>query len=151
MRIFNAPYLEHSHVSFPVTALHLPRAEHWPTQLHRPINYHVAYPVHDLSVRYMEELTRTHLYHTCHREQSLHILDRQLQQLYQIVRMFAPSQMGRAQYLMDSIRAREWHSVLDSYSILTELLSTAITTRRQGFLSLSTDALTLEEQRAALS
>ena len=151
MRIFNAPYLEHSHVSFPVTAMHIPRAEDWPTQLHRPINYHVAYPVHDLSVRYMEELTRTHLYHTCHREQSLHILDRQLQQLYQIVRMFAPSQMDRAQCLINSIREREWHSVLDSYSILTELLSTAITTRRQGFLSLSTDALTLEEQRAALS
>ena len=107
MRIFNAQYLEHSHVASPVKAMHIPRAEDWPTQLHQPISYHVAYPVHDLSVRYMEELTRTHLYHTCHREQSLHILDRQLQQLYEIVHMFAPSQLSCADYLLDSIRARE--------------------------------------------
>ena len=60
MRIFNAPYLEQSHVSFPVSAMHVPRAEDWPTQLHRPISYNVAYPVHDLSVRYMEELMHAH-------------------------------------------------------------------------------------------
>ena len=151
MRIYNAPYLENSHTAFPVTAMHIPHAEDWPTQLHRPISYTVAYPVHDLSIRYMETLARTHLYQTCHREQALHVLDRQLQQLYQIVALFAPSQLPYAQSLLDSISAREWHSVVDSYATLTEMLATAVTTRRQGFLSLSTPAMTLEEQRAALS
>ena len=151
MRIFNAPYLEQSQADFPITAMHIPHAEDWHGKLNEPISYTAAYPVNDLSIRYMESLVRTHLYHNCHREQTLHILDRQLHELCEMVRLFAPSQLERANHLIDSIRAREWHFLLDSYAISTEMLATAVTTRRQGFLSLATKEMTLEDRRAALS
>ena len=75
MRLYTGPYLENQDAQFPLRTLRVPELAAWGQRLATPLDFNVAYPVTDLSLRYTEALARLQIYQLSHREQSLAHLD----------------------------------------------------------------------------
>ena len=140
-----------SDAAFPARALQIPDARAWKPRLATPLDAGVAYPVTDLALRYMEELTRVHMYQTSLREYALHRTDRDLQDLLGIIALFAQGYRKAAKRIVREIVARLWQQTVDDVALTAEMLATVIHARRQGFLSLATPHLTADERRCALT
>ena len=150
MRLYTGPYLENQDAQFPLRTLRVPELAAWGQRLATPLDFNVAYPVTDLSLRYTEALARLQIYQLSHREQSLAHLDFAFQQLIQIIAVMNPSFQGRAQSIADTALGRQWYLLMDDYATATELLQTTVHQRRQGFLSFATPACSEEDRKLAM-
>ena len=119
--------------------------------LHAPLDFNVAYPVNDLTLRYLEEQQRLLIYQISHREQSLANLDYDFQQLLSIIGAMCPNFLKQAKKITTDALARQWAFVRDDLAVATEMMATTIHQRRQGMLCFGTDQLTLQQRLTVLS
>ena len=151
MRLHTAPYMSAQDANLPLSSLRIPELVEWEGLLHAPLNLNVAYPVNDVTLRYLEEMQRLLIYQVSHREQSLVNLDYDLQQLLSIIGAVSPNFLPQAEAITSDALARQWAFIRDDTAVATEMLATTIHQRRQGMLCLGTDRLTLAQRVSVLS
>ena len=140
-----------SDANFPTVALPPPDVAAWAPRLATPVDSFTAYPITDLTMRYMEELARAHMYQTSHREHAFQFIDRDLQDLLEIVTLVTPTYRRQALRIVSNTLGRLWNLLLDDVALTAELVMTIIHARRQGFLSLCTADLTDADIRYGLA
>ena len=150
MRVPVADYYGRSDAAFPVSSLPPPNASAWDLRLATPIDGFTSYPVCDLTMRYIEEQARVHLYQTSHREHALHFIDRDLHDLYEIVQLVTPAYRRQARRIITNTLGRLWHLLLDDVALTADMIMTIVHARRQGFLSLRTGRMTALDIQEAL-
>ena len=151
MRVPVMQFHGNSNVNFPTVALTPPDVAACAPRLATPIDSFTAYPITDMTMRYMEELARVHMYQSSHREHAFHFIDRELHDLLEIVTLVIPTYRRQALRIVSNTLGRLWNLLLDDVALTAELVMTIIHARRQGFLSLCTADFTDGDIRYGLA